>query len=179
MSRLIPINSPSDIPAKYTGTPVEKLIRYQNFGEPFEEYKDAQILVGMCMDNRKVLKVPENFAYVLRTGGGNLRQNEFKVSFAIAVGGVTAIALVGHTNCGMVHVYSKRDQFINGMVERAGWTEEQAKEHFMTLAPLFEIDNEQEFVMSEAHRLQRKYPKILVAPFIYKLEDNKLYMVED
>ncbi len=179
MSRLIALNKESDIPAKYMGTPVEMLIRYQNFGEAFAECTNAQILVGMCMDNRKVLKVPENFAFVLRTGGGNLRQNEFKVSFAIAVGGVTAIALVGHTNCGMVNVYSKRDQFINGMVERAGWTQEQAKEHFMTLAPLFEIDNEEEFVLSEAHRLTRKYPKILIAPFIYKLEDNKLYMVEE
>jgi carbonic anhydrase len=169
----------ADIPQKYLGTPVEMLIRYQNFGEPYMEYSDAQILIGMCMDNRKTLKMPENFAYVLRTGGGNLRQNEFKVSFAIAVGGVTAIALVGHNNCGMVHVYSKKDQFINGMVARAGWTREQATEHFMTLAPLFEIENEEDFVLSEAHRLRRKYPKILVAPLIYRLEDNKLYMVEE
>jgi len=176
MGKLRPIKT---MPKRYKGTPIETLIRYQNFGEPFKPCDQAQVLVAMCMDNRKVLRVPENFAYVIRTGGGNLRQNEFKVSFAIAVGGVTALALIGHTNCGMVNVYSKKEQFINGMVKRAGWTKTQATEHFMTLAPLFEIDNEQEFVLSEAHRLKRKYPKILVAPFIYKMEDNKLYFIEE
>jgi carbonic anhydrase len=178
MNGIKAVNSIKDIPKKYRGTPIETLIRYQNFGEPYREHKNAEILVGMCMDNRKVLKTPENFAYVIRTGGGNLRQNEFKISFAIAVGGVTALALVGHDNCGMVNIYSKREQFINGLVKRAGWNKKQATEHFMALAPLFEIDNEEDFVRSEAHRLQRKYPGIIVAPFIYKIEDNKLYFLK-
>ena len=34
----------------------------------------------MCMDNRKQLRLPDNFAYILRTGGGNIRYSEFKIS---------------------------------------------------------------------------------------------------
>jgi len=56
------------------------LIRYQDFAAPHKQYVSAQLLVGMCMDNRKQLKIPENFAYIIRTGGANLRYSEFKVS---------------------------------------------------------------------------------------------------
>ena len=40
----------------------------------------------MCMDNRKHLHIPDNFAFIIRSGGANLRYSEFKVSYAIAVG---------------------------------------------------------------------------------------------
>ncbi len=60
------------------------------------------------MDNRKQLNIPNNFAYILRTGGGNLRYSEFKISYAIAVGGVKALALIGHNRCGMVNLMNKR-----------------------------------------------------------------------
>lgn len=59
------------------------------------------------MDHRVRLRIPENFAYILPTGGGNLRHSEFKVSFAIAVGGVRAIALIGHSYCGMAGVAAR------------------------------------------------------------------------
>ena len=73
------------------------------------------------MDNRKSLRIPDNFAYIIRTGGANLRYSEFKVSYAIAVGNVEHIALIGHNNCGMVNLVSKKEQFINGLVDKAGW----------------------------------------------------------
>ena len=73
------------------------------------------------MDHRKRLRIPDNFAYIIRAGGGNLRYSEFKVSYAIAVGEVKTIALIGHNQCGMVNLISKREQFIQGMVEHAGW----------------------------------------------------------
>ena len=71
------------------------------------------------MDSHKRLRQPENFAYIIRTGGANLRDSEFEVSYAIAVGGVTAIALIGHTHCGMVNLISKRESFVQGLVENA------------------------------------------------------------
>lgn len=115
MDRLIAVTTRSDILPAFRGTPIEALLAYQNLGEPHLTYERAELLVGMCMDNRKHLRIPENFAYIIRAGGGNLRYSEFKVSYAIAVGGVSSIALLGHTQCGMVNLMSRREQFISGL----------------------------------------------------------------
>jgi len=48
-------------------------LEYHNLGRPLDSYEKARLLVGMCMENRKRLRVPDNFAHIMRTGGGNLR----------------------------------------------------------------------------------------------------------
>ncbi len=179
MDRLIPINSKNDIPEKYRNTSIELLLEYHNLNKPFETYSTAQLLIGMCMDNRKHMHIPDNFSYIIRTGGANMRYSEFKISFAIGVGGVKNMALIGHNHCGMVNLVSKKDQFINGLIENAGWTKEMAEENFMNFAPMFEIGNEIDFVLSEVPRLRRRYPKILIAPMIYLVEDNRLYLIRE
>ena len=95
MDRLIPVRNQSDILPALRGTPIETLLAYQNLGVPHTSHERAELLIGMCMDNRKHLRIPENFAFIIRAGGGNLRYSEFKVSYAIAIGGVSAIALLG------------------------------------------------------------------------------------
>jgi carbonic anhydrase len=179
MYRLVPVNMREDIPRRYRDTPAGLLLEYHNLGRVHDGYSSAQLLIGMCMDNRKHLLIPDNFAYIIRAGGANLRYSEFKVSYAIAVGGVRAIALIGHTQCGMVNLIARKDQFVHGLVESAGWTEDMAKDHFMHFAPMFEIGNESDFTLSEAKRLRLRYPGVLVAPMIYKVEDNRLYLFED
>ena len=176
---LIPIEKEEDIFPEYRNTPIGKLLEYHNLGSPFDSYPKAELLIGMCMDNRKSLRIPENFAYIIRTGGGNLRYSEFKVSYAIAIGQLTHIALIGHNNCGMVNLFARKDAFIKGLVEIAGWDRERAEEHFMHFAPMFEIGNEIDFLLSEAKRLRRSYPKIQIAPLLYKVEDNKLYLIKE
>ncbi|PKM47824.1 MAG: carbonic anhydrase [Firmicutes bacterium HGW-Firmicutes-8] len=171
---LLKITSAEQIPIEYNDTPIGELIKYQNLSESFKNYNVAQLLVGMCMDNRKQLRIPENFAFIIRTGGANLRYCEFKVSFAIAIGGVKHIALIAHDNCGMVNLVSKRDQFIEGLCKNAGWSKSRAEEHFMNYAPMFEIDNEIEFVFKESRRLSEKYPEVMVVPLLYSVEDNML-----
>ena len=178
MHRLIPIRSVEDIPPQYRGTPVERLLSWQNLEASHGPVPRAEMLVGMCMDNRKVLRFPENFAFVIRSGGANLRHNEFKVSFAVAVGGVRAIALVVHNHCGMVGLSSRREQFIDGLVD-VGWEREAAEQHFAAYAPLFEIGNEIDFALSEVKRLRDRYPKVLVAPLLYNVEDNLLYGIRE
>lgn len=153
--QLLKILCENDIPEIYKNTPVEELIRYQNLKKEFESYQNAQILVGMCMDNRKQLRLPENFAYIIRTGGANLRYSEFKISYAIAIGGVKHIALIAHDRCGMVNLVSRKQQFIDGLCKNAGWDRERAEEHFMNYAPIFEIDNEIEFTVEESKRLEK------------------------
>lgn len=179
MNRLIAIKKINDIPDVYLNTPLALLLEYHNLNREFESYSNAQLLVGMCMDNRKHLHMPDNFAFIIRSGGANLRYSEFKVSFAVSVGGVKHIALIGHSNCGMVNLASNKDIFIEKLSENAGWTTEQAEEHFNNYAPMFEINNEIDFILSETVRLRLRYPKILIAPMYYKLEDNFLYLIQE
>jgi carbonic anhydrase len=179
MDRLTVIASEADIPVPYRGTAIGHLLEYHNLSRPFEAYANAQLLIGMCMDNRKHLRIPDNFAFIIRSGGANLRHSEFKVSYALAVGDVHCIALIGHTQCGMVRLIDRKEQFIRGLVDNAGWTAQEAEEHFQRFAPMFEIGNEIEFVLSEVARLRARYPRILVAPFLYRVEDNRLYLIEE
>jgi carbonic anhydrase len=179
MNQLISIQSDGDIHPSHRNTPIGRLLEYHNLGQPFQSYDNAELLIGMCMDNRKHLHIPDNFAFIIRAGGANLRYSEFKVSYAIAVGKVKYIALIGHNNCAMVNLQSRKQAFLEGLVETAGWELERAEEHFNYFAPLFEIKNETEFVLGESKRLQRRYPKITIVPFIYLVDDNKLYYIRE
>jgi carbonic anhydrase len=179
MNQLISISSKSDIPIQYRETAIGLLLEYHNLERPYELYSNAQLLIGMCMDNRKHLHIPDNFAFIIRSGGANLRYSEFKVSYAVAVGNVQFIALIGHDQCGMVHLDDRKEQFIHGLVKNAGWILEDAEDHFNLFAPMFEIGSEIEFVLSEVKRLRLRYPKIIVAPLLYRVEDNRLYLIQE
>jgi carbonic anhydrase len=179
MNRLLAVKSTEDIILEYRDTPIGYLFEYHNLNRPFETYSKAQLLIGMCMDNRKHLQMPDNFSYIIRTGGANLRYSEFKVSYAIAIGGVKFVALIGHSQCGMVNLIERRELFIQGLVDNAGWQRDLAEEHFMQFAPMFEIGNEIDFVSSEARRLRLRYPKIQIAPLLYRVEDNLLYLIQE
>jgi carbonic anhydrase len=179
MNKLHSVEKKEDIPVEYQGTPIGLLFEYHNLNRPFDSYQNAQLLVGMCMDHRKHLHMPDNFAYIIRSGGANLRYSEFKVSYAISVGGVRHIALIGHNNCGMVNLAGRKEQFITGLVDASGWDRVQAEEHFMHYAPMHEIGSETDFILSETNRLRLRYPKIKIAPMLYLVEDNKLYFINE
>lgn len=179
MKRLLPVNSISDIPKPYRKSPIGLLLQYHNLNHPFKTYDRAQLLIGMCMDNRKHLHIPDNFAFIIRAGGANLRYSEFKVSYAISVGGVREIALIGHNHCGMVNLEARKALFIKGLVKNAGWKRKAAEEHFHNFAMMFEIGNEMDFILSEAKRLRSRYPKIPVCPMLYKVEENRIYLLHE
>lgn len=175
----IPVNSKKDIPKIHRGGPIGLFLEYHNLGRPFESYSQAQLLIGMCMDNRKHLTMPENFAYIVRSAGANLRYSEFKVSFAIGVGGVSHIALIGHTQCRMENLAAKKDLFVKGLVKRAGWNKKDATEHFLNFCMMFETGQIEKFILSEAQRLQARFPKITVVPMLYKVEDGRIYLLRE
>lgn len=179
MEKLISINSIGDIVPEYRQTPIGLLLEYHNLNRPYDNYDKAQLLIGMCMDNRKHLHIPDNFAFIIRSGGANLRYSEFKVSYAIGVGKVEHIALIGHNNCGMVNLISRKDEFIDGLIISAGWERDRAEEHFFHFAPMFEIGSETDFILSETKRLRLRYPKIQIAPLFYLVEDNRLYFIKE
>jgi carbonic anhydrase len=177
--KLIKVAALKDIPRQFLNTPISLLVEYHNLGSEFKTYSNAMLLVGMCMDNRKHLNIPDNFAFIIRSGGANLRYSEFKVSYAISVGGVRHIALIGHNNCGMVNLISRKDQFVKGMIEATGWDKDQAEDHFFHFAPMFEIGSAVEFTLSECKRLRLRYPGIIIAPMHYLVEDNRLYFINE
>jgi carbonic anhydrase len=179
MNNLLTINTIDDILPEYRQTPIGLLLEYHNLNRQFDAYDKAQILVGMCMDNRKHLHIPDNFAFIIRSGGANLRYSEFKVSYAIGVGKVNHIALIGHNNCGMVNLIARKNEFIEGLVTSAGWERDRAEEHFFHYAPMFEIGSETDFVLTETKRLRLRYPKITIAPLLYNVDDNKLYFIRE
>ena len=178
MRRLRPVDKESDIPAAYSRGPIGDLLRFHNLGFPLREVQQAELLIGMCMDNRKHLRIPDNFAFILRAGGANLRYSEFKVSYAVAVGGVRHLALIGHTECGMVNLVARQRAFVDGLVS-VGWERQAAEDHFRHFAPMFEIGNEVDFIYSETKRLRARYPGLTIAPLIYKVADNRLYALEE
>src|SRR5512137_3061743 len=124
--KIKPVLSKKDIPREYRNNPIGFLLEYHNLNRPFDAYTQAKLLIGMCMDNRKHLHMPDNFAFIIRSGGANLRYSEFKVSYAISVGQVSHIALIGHNNCGMVNLVARKKEFIDGLVLTAGWERERA-----------------------------------------------------
>ena len=79
----------------------------------------------------------------------------------------------------MVNLLAKKEQFIRGLVQDAGWEKELAEAHFINNAPMWEIGNETDFVLSEAKRIRTRYPQILIAPLLYRVEDNRLYVVRE
>lgn len=175
---LIPVDSADAILPAYRGTAIDRLLRYHNLGQALPPGGGrAQMLISMCMDHRKDLVLPSEFAYVLRSAGGNLRDSEFEVSYAIAVGGVRTIALLAHTDCGMAHVTAKRDQFVRGLVERGGWAAGPAAAHFDRYAERYQIGEAVEFACGEADRLRGLYPGVQVAPLLYRVEDDRLVQI--
>jgi carbonic anhydrase len=175
--QIISVTKRDDILPEYRGTPVELLLEYHNLGDAPTASLAPQLLIGMCMDSRKALRIPNDFAFVLRTAGANMRDNEFRISYAIAVGRVRTIVLLAHTDCGMARLAERREQFIRGLVDAAGWDEARAVKHFEDCAPKFGIRDEVDFVLHEADRLRKIYPRITIVPLLYRVEDDLLYQL--
>jgi len=135
MNQIISIDSKEDIFPEYRNTPIEWLFEYHNLGRQFDTFEKAQLLVGMCMDNRKHLHMPDNFAYIIRSGGANLRHSEFKVSYAIAVGQISHIVLLAHNHCGMVNLFSRKNEFIKGWLTMPDGTRSRLRNILSTLPP--------------------------------------------
>ena len=174
---IISVTKPEDILPEYRDTPVGLLLEYHNLGRSITGASTPQLLIGMCMDSRKALRIPNDFAFVLRTAGANMRDNEFRISYAIAVGGVRTIVLIAHTDCGMARLGERREQFIRGLVDAAGWDETRAVKHFEDSAPKFGFRDEVDFVLREADRLCAIYPRINIVPLLYRVEDDLLYQL--
>jgi carbonic anhydrase len=176
---LVPVGGLGDLLPEHCGTPVGDLLAYHNLGAPHRVHSKAELLIGMCMDNRMQLRIPPDFAFVLRCAGANTGMLQFDVSFAITVGGVRSICLIGHDECRMVDVGSKREAFVSGLVDDFGWDRVRAEQHFDDHCALYGFDHVPSFVWSEAKRLRRTYPGINVSPLVYSIDDRSLCQMTD
>jgi carbonic anhydrase len=179
MSQLNKINIKEDVPSKYINTPIGLLLEYHNLNRPFESFKKAEILIGTCMDHRVNLQIPDSFAFVIRTGGANMRNSEFHISFAFAIGNLKQMALIGHSDCGMADLFSNKDSFVKGISKNAGWEKIYANDYYMEMAPRFETGKEIEFILYQTNRLRDQFPQIEIAPMMFLVEDKRLYLINE
>ncbi len=177
MERLIQISDKKQIPEEYRGTPIGGLLKYHNLGEPYSNYSAAQLLIGACMDFRVRFQIPLNYAFMIRTGGANMKNMEFKISYAISVGGIKYIAIIGHSDCAMTKITMNKKIFIQGLVKQSKWPAKKAIKYFSDKSQVFEIKDEIDFTLKEVNRLKKLYEGITIVPMIYEIEDNKLYLI--
>ncbi len=175
---LHPVNAEQDILPQWRDTAIGDLLRYHNLAAPHRAYARAELLIGMCMDNRKHMRMPDNFAFILRTGGARLDRVQFKISFAIAVGGVRAVAVFGHDDCGMITIRDRREEFVSGLVS-LGWMRVDAEVHFDDNVEKFAIDDPVKSTLVQVRRLRERFPTLPVAPLFYSVKDGRLYQVSE
>jgi len=179
LSRLQKVTSESDLPAYLKDTPIASLIKSQNMGQIDNALPDApQMVIGMCIDYRKSLHLPQNCAYVIRRTGANMAGSEFSVALALSTG-IEYMALIAHNHCVMSNPRERRDAFVNMLRDRHGWTHEQALSFFDQHAASREIDDAIDFSIKESRRLGALFRGLKVVPLLFMLEDNCLYLVKE
>jgi carbonic anhydrase len=179
MNRLIPVERVSDILPPYKDTSIGRLLEYHNLARPHDSLQQPELLIGVCVEQPHRLRIPEAFAIVIQSERGMISGNAFEVSYAIALGGIRCIALIGHNNCGMVNFSARKEEFVQGLVNRAGWECHLAEEYFYHNAEMCETGDEMDVLLNEAKRLRLRYPMMQVAPLIYRMEDGLLYQIDE
>lgn len=176
---MLSVKDEMDIPEVYRNTPIERLILSHNQSLQPGNYEVADILVLMCMDNRQALRLPQNFAFFVRNSGGTQSGVSFSVSFAIAVGGIRYIAVIGHSDCMMVDLETRKEDFVKGLSEHARWAMVEAESHFLSMCAQFEKRDAVGSVITDAEFIRSQYPGVIVAPLFYSIEDHLLYLIEE
>jgi carbonic anhydrase len=174
---MIPVHESSDILPAYRGTPLAGLLAAHNLGVQPSMQERTELLVITCMDYRVTLDIPGYSPYVLRVAGANVEPVAFNVSFAVSVAGVKAIAVVGHDDCAMEGVASRRETFISGLRHRCHWTQDLAETHFDDGVERFAIRDSEEATWHQAQRLRQQYTGVHIAPLFFRVGDGMLLQI--
>ena len=175
---LKPVRNETDILPAWRGTPVGELLALHNLGTGAGQYAHPQILIATCPEQQTGLRIPAGFALGVNGAAANLKRDPFKVSWAIGIGQVSAIAIVGHTGCGMVGLRERRAEAVARMVAVAGWARAAAEQRFDHWGERYAIQDREVFAASEAARLRARYPKIPVAALLYDAANQMLLQIE-
>ena len=126
-----------------------------------------------------MLHLPKGFAYTLRTPGSRLQGLEFAISYAIAMGGVRALAVIGHSDCAMTKLKELKERFVKQLDRwHTGWEEQECLRHFEQWVPTFHIKDMNDHILSQVQLISGIFPDLLVVPLIYRVEDGRLYPLE-
>lgn len=175
---LVPVRSPADILPAWRDTPIGELLHYTNLGVAQGPSRDRPaLLMARCWEDQTPLPLPPGFALVLHGPGGVLKRSPFDVSWAVAVAGVRAIAVVGHEGCGLTGLRSNRDAFVAALVAAGGWEQAAAGQHFDHWADLCEVADPAAAAATEARRLQARYPGLPVAALLREAGGNRLVQI--
>ncbi len=176
---LFSIVTEDDIPSCLQDTPIATLLKGQNLGLIDQhDSPSAELLIGMCIDFRKSLSIPRDWAYMIRREGANMEGAEFAVALAVSKG-IKYMALIAHNDCAMANTAEHREQFVRVLSEKCGWGFEKAAHFFEEHALSREIGNEIDFVLEEANRLKALFPGLEIVPMLFRVEDDRLYLIYD
>jgi carbonic anhydrase len=176
---LFPIDSIDDIPSVLKKTPLETLLKGQNLGLIDEFISgSAELVIGMCIDFRKSLNTPKDWAFIIRREGANMEDAEFAIALAMSKG-VRHMALIAHNDCAMANTAQHREQFVSVLHQQAGWTAEEAAQFFDSHARSRDIGNEIDFVLQEAERIKSLFSGLKVVPLLFRVDNSKLYLIYD
>lgn len=167
----------TDILPAYQQTPVADLLRIHNLGYSRHTYTGPALVIATCMDYRIQLRLPDKFAFVLRLAGANLYQREFDLACAIALAGLRHVCIIGHTQCAMVDLPTQKAAFTAGLVRTGGWDPAGAEAYFDNQVADFHLADVSSFVCQQARCLRARYPQVLVAPLLFRVEDGLVYQV--
>jgi len=173
-NRLKTLERSEDIPIRWRGTAIEKLIRAHNFDELIEPSSKPELFVATCIEFRFQPKVPPYFAYEVRRASGRLIGSEFTLAFALARG-VHFVALIGHNDCGMTQVHHFSDNIVDALVEQ-GWPRDRAEDYVIQQGARYAIRDELDALQREYTRLRRLFSKVEIAPLFAAIGDGKLYL---
>jgi carbonic anhydrase len=172
--RVIPISQPQSIPEHWQGTPIESLIRAENFKQPITPASRPQLLIAGCIEFRYALPIPSMYAYVIRRASGRLIGSEFSVAYILSQG-VKHIALIGHNDCGMTKTAAAAPGMIEALVEQ-GWDRNRAEEYINYQIGRYSIEDEIDALEREYDRLKRLFRQVQIAPLFVNLADTKLFI---
>ncbi len=177
--RLVVVDDESKIPGFLRGSPIEVLLRAQNFrGTEIPYVARPELLIGMCVDYGKTVMLPKVWAHVIRREGASMQGSEFAIALSVA-DGVKYMALIAHDDCAMGNTVEHKDAFVKAMTGNHGWDPEQANGFFDIYVRSPDLNTEIDFIMEESARLQRLFRGILVIPLVYKTESDQLYLVSE
>lgn len=179
LNSLVPVNAEEEIPAGIKGTPIEELLRCQNFFEAStDRLEQVDLIVGMCIDYRKQIHLPKNCAYVIRNPGANMRSMEFSIALALSAG-ISHMALIVHNKCIMSTPYQKKSDFVKTLHEIHRWTGDSAERFFDDNVGLLEIEEPVNFALEESQRLCTLFPRLSVVPLLYNVDNDRLYLLRE
>lgn len=170
----VPVRSEADILPEWRETPVGELLRIHNLGTPASRVEGPRLLIARCLEHHASLRLPADFAVTVFSGAASLKRMPFKASWAVGVAGVRAIALVAHGPCGMTGLTTRREEFVQRLVEVGGWARSAAEQHFDHWSDLFEVEDAADFVLAEARRLAARYPRLPVAALYHDEPSDEL-----